>query len=96
VGGTFTWSNNQEYPYWSRIDRFLVSSEWEAQFLGVSQRRLPRLFSDHLSILLDCGDFHRGRPGSRPFKFVIFFIFYFLNFILKKTCGLSLRVLWTG
>jgi endonuclease/exonuclease/phosphatase family metal-dependent hydrolase len=62
VGGTFTWSNNQEYPYWSRIDRFLVSSEWEAQFLGVSQRRLPRLFSDHLSILLDCGDFHRGRP----------------------------------
>jgi hypothetical protein len=32
----------------------------------VSQRRLPRLCSDHFPILLDCGDFHRG---SRPFKF---------------------------
>jgi hypothetical protein len=25
VGRTFTWSNNQVSPSWSRIDRFLVS-----------------------------------------------------------------------
>jgi hypothetical protein len=25
AGGTFTWSNNQENPSWSRLDRFLVS-----------------------------------------------------------------------
>jgi hypothetical protein len=30
AGGTFTWSNNGDVPTWSRIDIFLVSSEWEA------------------------------------------------------------------
>lgn len=58
--------NDWDVSTWSRIDRFLVSPEWEAQFSGVSHRRLPTLFSDHFLILLDCGDFH---GGSRPFKF---------------------------
>jgi hypothetical protein len=44
VGGTFTGSNNQKSPSWSRIDRFLVYPTLEAQFPGVSQRRLPRLY----------------------------------------------------
>jgi hypothetical protein len=30
VGGTFTWSNNQESSSWSIIDRLLVSPEWKA------------------------------------------------------------------
>jgi hypothetical protein len=63
VGSSFTWLRP---PSWSRIDRFLVSPEWEAQFPSVSQRMLPILYSDHILILLDCGDFHWG---SRPFKF---------------------------
>jgi hypothetical protein len=66
VGGTFTWLNNRESPSWSRIDRFLVFLALEAQFMGLSQRRLCRLRSDHFPILLDCDDFHRG---SRCFKF---------------------------
>jgi hypothetical protein len=32
----------------------------------VSEKRLPRLYSDHFPILLDCGDIS---SGSRPFKF---------------------------
>jgi hypothetical protein len=32
AGGPFTWSNNQEIPSWSRLDRFLVSSDWEVKF----------------------------------------------------------------
>jgi hypothetical protein len=47
------------------IDKFLVSSAWEAQFPGL-YRRLPTLCSDHFLILLDNGNFHRG---SRYFKF---------------------------
>ena len=31
-GGLFTWSNNREFPAKSRIDRFLVSSEWADHF----------------------------------------------------------------
>jgi len=29
-GGNFMWSNNQDPPPWSRIDKFLVSPYWEA------------------------------------------------------------------
>jgi hypothetical protein len=32
LGGNFTWSNNQEFPYMSRLDRFLVSTDWDDQF----------------------------------------------------------------
>jgi hypothetical protein len=63
VGGSFTWLRPLS---WSKIDRFLVSSEWEAKFSSVSQKRLPRLCSDHFLILVDCGDFN---GGGRPFKF---------------------------
>jgi len=65
-GGQFTWSNNQEDQIWSRIDRFLVSLEWEERFPEVIQKRLPRLLSDHFPLLLDCG---APREGNKYFKF---------------------------
>ena len=36
VGGAYTWSNSQDPPVWSRIDRFLVSLGWEFMFPSVS------------------------------------------------------------
>ncbi|KAF5461248.1 hypothetical protein F2P56_021060 [Juglans regia] len=60
-GGTFTWSNNRDCPSWSRIDRFLLTPDWEAHFPDVVQRRLPRLCSDHFPIILDCGGIQGGR-----------------------------------
>jgi len=62
---TFMSSNNWDPPFWSRIDRFLVSSNWEAKFTKVSQKRLQRICSDYFPIL-DCRDFHGGK---RNFKF---------------------------
>jgi hypothetical protein len=64
VGGKFTWSNNNKC--WSRIDRFLFSSDWEKQFPHVVQMRLPRVLSDHYPLLLDCGVSNRS---GRYFKF---------------------------
>jgi hypothetical protein len=64
--GFFTWSLNLDPLVWSRIDRFLISPDWEAGFPVASQKRLPRLYSDHFLILLNCCDISRG---SRPFKF---------------------------
>jgi hypothetical protein len=66
AGGFFTWSLAQDPPKWSRIDRFLISPEWEARFPGVSQKRLPRIGSDHFPLLLDSVN---GPRGKRPFKF---------------------------
>jgi hypothetical protein len=33
-------------------------------FLVVSQKRLPRLYSDHVPFLLDCGDISKGAGPS--------------------------------
>jgi hypothetical protein len=66
ASGSFTWSISHDPPVWSRIDRFLVSHDWEVRFPLVSQKRLSRLYSNHFPILLDCGGVPRG---SRPFKF---------------------------
>ncbi|KAG6650604.1 hypothetical protein CIPAW_06G055400 [Carya illinoinensis] len=38
VGGEYTWSNGL---VWSKLDRFLVSPEWEAHFPEVCLKRLP-------------------------------------------------------
>jgi hypothetical protein len=36
-GGVSTWSNNMS---WSRLDRFLVSLEWEFSYSGLLQKKL--------------------------------------------------------
>jgi hypothetical protein len=57
VGGLFTWSLAQDPPKWSRNDRFLMSLEWEAMFPNVSQKRLPRICSDHFPLVAkDCSN----------------------------------------
>ncbi|KAG6717072.1 hypothetical protein I3842_04G079200 [Carya illinoinensis] len=63
AGGLYTWANNQT---WSRLDRFLISPEWEIHFPEVWQKRLSRLCSDHWPIMLDCGGIQRRR---QHFKF---------------------------
>ena len=63
-GGRYTWSNNRENVVMSCIDRFLYSGDWEDRYPTVTQRRLPRLLSDHFPILLECGKFVTSK---RPF-----------------------------
>jgi hypothetical protein len=40
------WFNNSS---WSRLDRFLVSPDWETNYPRLLQKRVPRLCSDHFS-----------------------------------------------
>jgi hypothetical protein len=63
VGGWITWSNPRAG---SKLDRFLISTDWEEWFPEVCQKRLPRVLSDHFPVMLECGS---GRRGRIPFRF---------------------------
>ena len=55
--------NNQSR---SRLDRFLVTDNWDSMLNGAMQGIFPRPASDHFPILLEGGGMKRG---PSPFKF---------------------------
>ena len=65
-GASFTWFRDSGIPSMSRIDRALVSLDWEEHFENISQRVLPRVISDHCPLLLEVGAVRRGQSA---FKF---------------------------
>lgn len=52
TGGKFTWTNNQDNPTPERLDRILVSPDWEACFPTAVILKLPREVSDHNPLIL--------------------------------------------
>jgi len=65
-GGDFTWSRSGVDSVASRLDRFLVSVDWEDFFPDMVQRRMARPFSDHFPICLESLMLGRGKA---PFRF---------------------------
>lgn len=65
-GATFTWSSHQSPPSMSKIDRFLMSTNWLELYSDVCQMPLPKPTSDHCPIMLDSGC---ERSGPTPFRF---------------------------
>ena len=55
TGGPFTWRGGLNSQSMSRLDRFLVTEDWECHFNGVVQYTLPKPVSNHFPILLDGG-----------------------------------------
>ncbi|GMP88503.1 hypothetical protein CsSME_00040473 [Camellia sinensis var. sinensis] len=66
LGRKFTWSDSREEGRWSRIDRFIVDSDWLLRF-DYKCWGLPRTLFDHCPLLLteDIRDW-----GPKPFKFL--------------------------
>jgi hypothetical protein len=56
TGGLYTWSNKQKNPTLEKLDRILMSPEWELLFPLVSVKRLVRDQSDHNPLVIDTGD----------------------------------------
>ena len=72
-GGHYTWQGGPNGRSMSRLDRFLVSPDWESQCNKVIQRRLPRPVSDHFPIMLDS---EGVRSGPTPFRFELMWLKY--------------------
>ncbi|XP_023926420.1 uncharacterized protein LOC112037820 [Quercus suber] len=54
-GASFPWFRDSGLPSMSRIDRALVTPDWEEHFGNISQKVLPRVILDHCPLLLEAG-----------------------------------------
>ncbi|XP_026410033.1 uncharacterized protein LOC113305152 [Papaver somniferum] len=70
-GAKYTWSNFQDPPTCTRIDRFLLNSKWDNYFPGTTQIAKPRTVSDHIPLLLST---EMGDSGPRPKKFELMWL----------------------
>jgi hypothetical protein len=70
-GGKYTWSNKHASPTLEKLDRVLMSHDWEDLFPLVSVRKLVREMSDHNALLLDSGNLPELTTKSRDFRFDI-------------------------
>ena len=66
IRGPFTWIGGLNSQAASRLDRFLISNQWEDHFSAITQSALPRMVSDHSPIVLEAGGFSSGKS---PFRF---------------------------
>jgi len=53
--GNYTWFKGDNHDTASRIDRFLLSEEWDDCFSNIKQSPLQRLASDHIPLALQGG-----------------------------------------
>ncbi|RVW26431.1 hypothetical protein CK203_086137 [Vitis vinifera] len=60
MGGPFTWRGGLNNQVQSRLDRFLVTDNWDNLFNGAVQGILPRPILDHFLVLLEGRGLKRG------------------------------------
>ncbi|XP_070017166.1 uncharacterized protein [Nicotiana sylvestris] len=60
-GGNYTWFKGDNHTAASRIDRFLISEEWDVRFRNIKQTIQQRLISDHSPVALDCGAWEQAK-----------------------------------
>ena len=70
-GGPFTWRGGLNNQCMSRLDRFLVTTDWESQLSNTIQSTLPRPMPDHCPVLLDSEGIN---SGPVPFRFEIMWL----------------------
>src|SRR6266540_3128220 len=67
TGRQFTWANSLSKPTYEKLDRALMSTEWEFKYPRVIVRALDRGVSDHTPLLLDTGT-PAFKGASKHFK----------------------------
>jgi hypothetical protein len=66
-GRQYTWANNLQSLTLEKLDRILVSTEWELKYPMVTVTALPKTISDHTPVLLNTG--MSSQHTSHLFKF---------------------------
>jgi hypothetical protein len=79
-GSVFTWSNNQADHTLERLDRILMSKEWELLFPTVHGHKEPRNMSDHNPLLISTQLINVG--NRRDFRFELTWLKH-LDFLHK-------------
>lgn len=84
-GGEFTWFRQRDRNQFLRIDRFLISTDWDDCFSGALQYCLPKVVSDHIPLLLESGGIWKS-----PFRFENMWLREpnFLEWIRSKWCSM--------
>jgi hypothetical protein len=67
-GQQFTWASYADVPTYEKLDRVLVSTDWELKFPLVLVKALTRELSDHTPMLLTMGQQH-FRANLKEFRF---------------------------
>ena len=91
-GGIYTWSNNQDDPVLEKLERILVSRDWESIFPNSLVKRLPREISYHSPLILSSGPCKTIKHLEFKFELSWFSNPDFLPFvekIWKKHCNAS-------
>jgi hypothetical protein len=55
TGRNYTWANSLENPTYEKLDRILMSTEWEQKFPLSMVVAGTRDISDHMPLILDTG-----------------------------------------
>lgn len=64
-GRQFTWSNEHDDPTFEKLDRILMSTDWEDMYPLTVVTALDRILSDHVPLMLDSGVQLRKDPVFR-------------------------------
>jgi hypothetical protein len=67
-GHQYTWAGLGDNPTFEKLDRILVSTEWENQFPLATVEPRDRNISDHTPLMLNTGA-STHRTQNHPFKF---------------------------
>jgi exonuclease III len=87
-GRKYTWANNLATPTFEKLDRVLMTTEWEEKFPLTTVRALTRGLSDHTPLLLNSGE--PSSTGTRPlFKFEI-------GWLLREGFIELIREIWSN
>jgi hypothetical protein len=87
LGRQYTWANSLQTPTFEKLDRILISTEWEEKYPTTMVIALFREISNHTPLLLNSRD-NTTQPGPPMFKFE-------LGWLLRDGFSNMVKQIWS-